>query len=285
MKLECGKEKLKWAITVAEKVTGKNLSLPVLSYVSLEAIGRVLRLSATNLDLGLVVEVPAKVDREGAVMIGGAVLSNFLSNLVKDEKVKLELVGDTLTVIGTNNSSIIKTYSRDDFPTVPRLEGGQAFTLPAPLLSSGIKMVAYAAALSDIKPEIASVYLYNRDGEINLVATDSFRLAERRLITGGKLIVEPKLIIPVRNISEILRILEGAGEQVTLSYNQHQLAISGDGYYLTSRLVEGVYPDYRQIVPIETKTGVVVLKSDLQSALKLSNVFADKLNQVNLRVG
>ena len=145
-------------------------------------------------------------------------------------------------------------------------------------------MVAYAAALSDIKPEIASVYLYSRDGEINLVATDSFRLAEKRLILEAKVAVEPKLIIPVKNIAEILRVLEGASDQVTLTYNNHQLAFSGEGYYLTSRLVEGVYPDYRQIMPVETKTGVVVLKSDLQNALKVSNVFTDRLNQVNLKV-
>ena len=98
MKLECGKEKLRWAVGVAEKVTSKNLSLPVLSYVSLEAKGRGLRLSATNLDIGLIIDLPAKVEGEGEVMVSGAVLTNFLSNLVKDEKVCLALVGENLTV-------------------------------------------------------------------------------------------------------------------------------------------------------------------------------------------
>lgn len=284
MKLECGKEKLRWAVGVAEKTTGKNLSLPVLSFVSLEAKGRILKLSATNLDVGLVLELPAKVDKEGAVMISGAVLSNFLSNLSRDEKVKLEMVGDNLTVSGAHNSGLIKTYPRDDFPSIPKLADGQAFYLPTASLLAGLKMVAYSAALSDIKPEIASIYLYNRDREINLVATDSFRLAEKRLILSDKIELEPKLIIPIKNVADILRLLEGVEETVMLTYNSHQVALSGEGYYLTSRLVEGVYPDYRQIVPAETKTGAVVLKADLQNALKLSNVFADKLNQVNLRV-
>ncbi len=284
MKLECGKEKLRWAVGVAEKVTGKNLSLSALSHVLLEAKGHGLRLSATNLDIGLLIDLPAKVETEGDVMISGAVLTNFLSNLAKDEKVRLALVGENLTVSGTNNSSLIKTYPRDDFPTIPKIKEGASFVLPTNTLVSGLKMVAYAAALSDIKPEIASVYLYSRDGEINLVATDSFRLAEKRLILGGKIITEPKLIIPVKNIADILRVLEGAADQVTITYNNHQLALSGEGYYLTSRLVEGIYPDYRQIMPTETKTGVVVLRSDLQNALKVSNVFTDRLNQVNLRV-
>lgn len=285
MKLECGKEKLRWAVGVAEKTTGKNLSLPVLSFVSLEAKGRTLKLSATNLDIGLVIELPAKVEKEGALMVSGSVLSNFLANLSKDEKIKLELAGDNLLVSGLHNSGVIKTYPREDFPSIPTLSDGQSLVLPSSVLISGLKMVAYAAALSDIKPEIASVYLYNRDGEVNLVATDSFRLAEKRLILSDKLEVEPKLIIPIKNVADILRLLEGVSDQVELTFNNHQLAFSGEGYYLTSRLVEGIYPDYRQIVPLETKTSAVVLKADLQNALKLSNVFADKLNQVNLRVG
>ncbi len=284
MKLECGKEKLRWAVGITEKTTGKNLSLPVLSFVSLEAKGRSLRLSATNLDVGLSIELSAKVDKEGAAMVSGAVLSNFLTNLFRDEKVRLEMVGDNLTVGGAHNSGLIKTYSRDDFPSIPQLTNGQTFDLPTASFLAGLKMVAYAAALSDIKPEIASIYLYHRDNEINLVATDSFRLAEKRLILSDKTAIEPKLIIPIKNVADIMRLLEGVDETVTVTYNNHQLALSGEGYYLTSRLVEGVYPDYRQIVPVETKTGAVVLKPDLQNALKLSNVFADKLNQVNLKV-
>src|SRR3989344_4749817 len=141
MKLECGKEKLYWAVSITEKTTGKNLSLPVLSFVSLEAKGRSLRLSATNLDVGLTIELPAKVDKEGAAMVSGAVLANFLANLSRDEKVKLEMAGDNLTVSGARNSGLIKTYPRDDFPSIPQLANGQAFDLPAASFLAGLKMV------------------------------------------------------------------------------------------------------------------------------------------------
>ncbi|MEA1929539.1 MAG: DNA polymerase III subunit beta [Patescibacteria group bacterium] len=285
MKLECPKEKLYRAISIAEKVTGKNLSLPALSHVLLKASGRYLSLTATNLDVGLRLEVPAKVETEGSVMVSGAILSNFLANLGRDEKVSLTSVGENISLQGLHHSGLIKVYPQDDFPTLPKLEAITGkFTLAIPSFVAGLKMVAYAAALSDIKPEIASVYLYQREGELNLVATDSFRLAEKHLPLEQPIEGELKLMMPVKNVADILRVLEGQSEPVEISYNNHQMVFSGEGYYLTSRLVEGIYPDYRQIVPVETKTGAVVLKNDLQNALKLSHVFADRLNQVSLRV-
>lgn len=286
MKTECGKERLAWALTVAEKITGKNLSLPALSCVLLETEKNFLNISATNLDLGVKLSIPAKTEKIGSLLVTGSVLVNLLTNLYKDDKVKLEAVNNTLAVSSLNNSSILKTYPRDDFPNLPQLSGGQtfSFSMPTELLVGGLRAVSYAAALSDIKPEIASVYLSESDKQLLFVSTDSFRLAEKKIIQEPISAPGFKLIIPIRNAAEIVRVFERAPEAVEVNYDHHQLALVAPGVYLISRLVEGVFPDYQQIMPMSFKTGMVVLRTELQNALKISNVFSDKFNQVSLKI-
>jgi DNA polymerase-3 subunit beta len=285
MKVEILKEKIKWAVSSADKVTGKNLSLPALAYVSLEAKGRELSIRATNLDVGLRINLPAKVEEEGQVMVSGSVMANFLSSLYHQDKVELTTVTNTLTVATANTTSVLKTYPTDDFPTIPEISDGQTLSIPATQLVAGLRSVIYAASFSDIKPEIASVYLYGTGDELVFVATDSFRLAEKRLRLKTKLTEEPKLIIPIKNSTELVRIFEGIDDEVMITYNGHQVAFATDQIYLTSRLVEGVFPDYRQIMPTSYATEVIMLKNDLLNTLKLSTIFSDKLNQITVRAG
>jgi len=284
MKVEILKEKIKWAIGAAEKITGKNLSLPTLSYVLLEAKNKTLSVRATNLDLGIKIDLSAKIEADGQVMIAGGMVANFLSSLYGQDKVVLGTTLNNLTVATPSTKSVIKTYPADDFPTIPEVVDGEEIQLPTTQFIQGLKTVAYAAASSDIKPEIASVYLYHQGNELVFVATDSFRLAEKRLKLDQKIKIEPKLIIPIRNIMEVIRVFEGNDELMTVRYNNHQVAFVTEQIYLTSRLIEGVFPDYRQIVPIGHKTEAVILKTDLLNTMRLSTIFADKLNQINLKI-
>lgn len=283
MKLEVFKDDLKLAISNAERLTGKNLSLPALSHILFEAKGRNLIIKATNLDLGVEILVPSKISTEGRLLVAGSVLANFLSNLTKDDKITLETNLNNLVVTTLHTKSVFNTYSADDFPSIPKLNGS-GIKLPTPQLLAGIKAVIYAASTSDIKPEIASVYFYQDNGDLVFVATDSFRLAEKR-ITLEKKIKDPlSLIVPLRNAAEILRVFEGESGEVTIQSTPNQLSLSTNTVYLTSRLVDGVFPDYRQILPKGATTEAVVLRHDLSNTLKLANVFSDKLNQINLKI-
>src|SRR3989344_487991 len=233
MKAGILKERLRWAIGAAEKITGKNLSLPTLAYVLVEAKNKNLFVKATNLDLGIKINLPAKVEADGQVMIAGGMVANFLGSLYGQDKVELATTLNTLTVATSSTKSVIKTYSADDFPTIPEVAGGEEIQLSAVQFIHGLKAVAYAAANSDIKPEIASVYLYHQNGELVFVATDSFRLAEKRVKLDQKITTEPKLIIPIRNIMEVMRIFEGNDELLTVKYNNHQVAFITEQIYLT----------------------------------------------------
>lgn len=283
MKLECSRERLRTVISLAERVTGKGLALPQLAQVYLAATDRFLVVRSTNLDLGVEWRLPARVDKTGAALVPGVVLANFLANLTGDEKIKLELVNQNLSLETDQHHTLIKTQSADDFPSLPEIKQGQKLKLAATELLAGLKMVAYAAALNDIKPEIASVYLHTNDQQLILVATDSFRLAEKKLKLATT-IPNLKLIIPIRNITEIIRLLEQLNGEVTLIYDRHQLAFQSDQVYLTSRLIDGVFPDYQQLIPAKALTQVSVDKIELASALKVANIFTDRLNHVSFKI-
>lgn len=282
MKLECRIEEIKNKISQVEKITGKNLTLPVLNSILLIASGKSLKLRATNLNLGVEVEIPAKIEKEGIVAISGSVLNGIFSNVFQNENVFLEDIDGNL-MIKTKKSKIkLKGAPHDDFPTIPRVDG-VSFDIESKKLIDGIKSVYYSSSVSDIKPEISSVFMRTDDDSLVFVSTDSFRLAEKK-IKVKDLPEIPGILIPFKNISEILRVFGDSPSLLKVSFNKNQISFSGDNIYLTSRVIDGVFPDYRQIIPKISSTNAILLKQDLLNALKLSNIFSDKFNQVNLKV-
>lgn len=282
MRIECSVEKIKKALHHADKVTGKNLTLPILSCILFVTQDKSLILRATNLNLGIELEVPAKVDMKGVVAVNGNLINSIFSTIQDQGNVVLELIDQTLVIQTKSSSFKIKTYSHEDFPTIPTVEG-YFMTVSSKKFIDGVKSVYYSASLSDIKPEIASVYIYGDQNSMIFVATDSFRLAEKRSkfdfkddFTG--------ILIPHKNISEIIKIIDENTGDIDIKLNRNQISLSSSGLYLTSRAVDGVFPDYKQIIPKEFKTEAVILKQDLLNALKISNIFSDKFNQVSVHI-
>jgi len=282
MKIECGVEKIKNAVASVERITGKNLSLPILGSVLFIASGKSLKLRATNLSLGIEFEIPAKIEKEGVVAISGSIMSGILLNIFQNENIVIEDKEGNISIKTKRSNIKIKGQPTDDFPTIP-LISGDSFEINTKKLIEGIKSVYYSSSISDIKPEISSVYIYSDQDNLVFVSTDSFRLAEKKIKI--KNIPEiPGILIPFKNIPEILRVLGESDEDVKVCFNKNQISFSFNGIYLTSRIIDGVFPDYKQIIPKEFKTEAIILKEDLLNALKLSNIFSDKFNQVDLNI-
>jgi len=282
MKLECKIEEIKNKISQVERITGKNLTLPILNSILLIASGKSLKLRSTNLNLGIEVEIPAKIEKEGLVAISGSVLGGVFSNVFQNENINLESIDGNL-LIKTKKSKIkLKGQPCDDFPTIPRVTG-TSFEIESKKLIDGIKSVYYSSSVSDIKPEISSVFIYTNEDNLVFVSTDSFRLAEKKIKVKGIPEISG-ILIPFKNIAEILRVFGESSGVIKVCFNKNQISFSSDNVYLTSRIIDGVFPDYRQIIPKTSKTNAVVLKQDLLNALKISNIFSDKFNQVNLNI-
>lgn len=282
MKLECSIQKIKSAISKVEKITGKNLTLPILDSILFIASGKTLKLRATNLSLGVEIEIPVKIIKEGSVLIKGDILSNVFSNLYQDGIISLENINNNLSLKTKDNNILLKCQPYEDFPTIPNITGNK-IKISAKKFIDGIKSVFYSSSTSDIKPEISSVFIYPEEDNLIFTATDSFRLAEKKIKI--KEIYEfDGILIPYKNISEIIKIFSDLDEDLNICLNKNLISISNSDIYLTSRVIDGNFPDYKQIIPKGATTEVVVLKQDLLNSLKISNIFSDKLNQITFKV-
>lgn len=282
MKLECSIEKIKNALLTVDRITGKNLTLPVLGSILWIATGKTLKLRATNLSIGIEIEIGAKIEKEGTIAIRGDILSSLFSTLNGDGSASFELINENLLVKTKSNTILLKSIPHEDFPTIPIIEG-ENLILPAKKFIEGIKSVYYGASISEIKPEIGSVYIYPEDDMLVFVSTDSFRLAEKKVKIKQKLSFNG-ILIPLKNTVEIMKVFDGHDGDVAITLQKNQIAFRTENTYLTSRVVDGTFPDYKQIIPKGSSTEAVVLKQDLLSALKISNIFSDKFNQLTLKI-
>lgn len=283
MHITCNRELLQKYIAHAERVTGKHLSLPILSSVLLATNNKAVIIRATNLEVGVEFQISATIKAEGSIALPGALLANTLASIPDEQEVTLIADGGVCKITTKTKTLTVKGYLPDDFPTIPYIKGGESFILPASKFIQGVKSVVMSAALSDIKPEISSVYLYQQGDALVFAATDSFRLAEKKIKQGGVHIPQG-IIIPVKNILEIVRMFELEGGEMNFLVTKNQISCTGRSSYITSRVIQGVYPDYEQILPKENKTEITLLKEDLVNNLKLSTFFSDKFNKVTLLI-
>ena len=275
-------EKLIQVIENTDRVTTRNTSLPILNTILIVVSGKTMKVRATNLSLGVEFELPVKSEADGVVAVDGKTVSQFLNTLPKNEKIRLSLKDTTLTLTAGTSKTTVKTYPYEDFPTLPSITGVEV-VIPKTEFIRGIKNTSFSAATSDVKPEIASVYLMSEKNTLTFAATDSFRLAEKKENLKKNIDFSP-ILIPSKNSSEISRILENTSDEIKLTINENQIAIVTTGVYITSRVVAGSFPDYKQIIPKEFLTEVIVLKQDLVNLLKAATIFSDKFNQITFNV-
>ncbi|OHA19015.1 MAG: DNA polymerase III subunit beta [Candidatus Taylorbacteria bacterium RIFCSPHIGHO2_02_FULL_47_18] len=282
MKGECFKEKLEQAVRNASRVTGKNPSLPVLACVLIEAKKGSVVVRATNIDVAYEVAVPARIEKEGVIAVSGIALNTFLSG-VSAQNVLFHSTQGGLSVSGGNASAVLKVFPHEDFPKFSQPKESQN-TIPTYLLASGLKSVLYSASQSSIRQELSSIYIFSEGNSVVFAATDSFRLAEKHVFPQKNISIHPTLL-PAKNAAELLRIVsEIENESCTVASESGQFVMKSDGMVFTSRVIDGSFPDYKQIIPKEFTTTVTLLKDDLAKALQLASGLSEKSNQILITV-
>ena len=282
MRVKCITNKLTNIISKIEKITGKNLNLPILNCALLEAKDNKLIIKSTNLDLGVEIFLTTEVEEDGIIAVPGSILKNLLSN-ISSNNILLKSEKDNLLISSESNISIIKSYPNNDFPLIPKVDSKDKFIIDCKKLLKGFKSVWYSASTSTVRPELSSVYLSIKDGYLYFVATDSFRLAEVKIPIKSEKEVK-NILIPFKNIPEIIRVFEDIEGDIEINFTKNQIAFKYDNIYLTSRIIEGVFPDYKQLIPKEYTTEVVMLLDDLINTFKIINIFSNKFNQVSFNI-
>lgn len=283
MQFTCNRETLQKYISQAERVTGKHLSLPILGSVLLATNNKTVIIRATNLEVGVEFQIPAEVKTEGSIVLPGALLSNTLGSILDEKEINISASNGVCKITTKKKTLNIKGFLPDDFPTIPIVSNGEGFIMPSGKFIQGVKSVVMSAAISDIKPEIASIYLYQNGDSLVFVATDSFRLAEKKVKQQG-ITLSQGVIIPAKNIIEMVRILESESGDINFLITKNQISCTGKSLYFTSRVIQGIYPDYEQILPKAHTTEITILKEDFVNNLKLSTFFSDKFNKVTLTI-
>jgi len=281
MKIEILRENLDRAVSIAAKVANKNLSLQVLGCVVFVVDSARAVLRATNLDLSVEVALKAKVLEQGVVAVPAHILAQTVSALA-DQKITLTTSGNTLRIAGDRSKTSITAVDAAEFPTISAVKGGKggSATVPSRELTIALRSVAFAASNSSVKPELASVALTLENGELVAAATDSFRLAEVRVPIKGKGSF-PITLIPARNVGDILRAVEDAGD-VELRVGENQCSFIVDFGHITSRTIDGAFPDYRAVIPKDFVVSATCLKDDAIRAFKKVSIFTDSFNHVHL---
>lgn len=255
-------------------------TLPVLAGIAVIAGDDGIKLRATNLETGIDLKIEGTIKETGVVALPANTLREIASSFSGGGLVTLEHAGDTVVVSTGNARSTLKTLPYEDFPTLPLPEVPQAkFTLPGAVLRSLVTAVMSYASTSSVRPELASVLISAEGGMVKAVATDSFRLAEKKITLPGA-VPAFSMLIPAKNAADIMQTLPD--EDIQVSVDEHQCAFFWKKGVLTTRLVSASYPDYAQIIPKAFVSEATLLKKDFEAALKRTAIFSDTFQKVRL---
>jgi DNA polymerase-3 subunit beta len=283
MKITITREHLLDPIVLVDKMSGKNLSQPVLQCVLLETTQESLVLKATNLEVGVEATVPATVVTQGKVAVFGSVLVGLLQTLPSGATVTLSKQDGVLVVEGPTSTSKIATHDVEEFPELPQAQSSTPITIAARQLKEALNSVSFCTSSSTIKPELAAVYTHFNGSELVTAATDSFRLAEKRTPLIKATSCEP-VLIPSRSVADVVRVLDRVKGDVTCGVSEHLLTLEAPGLTLSTRLVQGSFPDYTQIIPKQFSTEATTLRFDIEQVLRKAAIFTDQFNKTSLHV-
>lgn len=235
--------------------------------------------SSTNLEIAISCLIDADVRSEGSITVPAKLFSNYIA-LLTDEKVEVSLVdGLNIQVNSSSSSTKIKCINADEFPLIPKIEKGQEFSLKVQDFYEALTETVFAASTNTSRPVLSGVLLYSVGGVVKLVATDSYRLAEKSVKPVKALGEDVYCIVPARTMVELSKIVSKASDkEVKINVSKNQVLFSVDGVELISRLIEGKFPDYEKIIPADNKTKMDVSVEDLSLVLKRVSLFARENN-------
>lgn len=290
MKFTCTQENLHQGLVIASHINTKNINLPILNNILLKVENNILKLVATNLEIAIITKIRGKADSEGEYTVPSKLLSDYISLLPKENVVILK-EDDFLHISSANHKTKIKGMSSDDYPIVPQINKKHSFYLDSGILKEALGQVSFAVLPNEARPEISGIYMnFNQEnGKMALAATDSFRLAEKRIGLDPKSSKEAaSIILPLRTAWELANILStmtGEENLVEISLDEGQVYFKYNNTEMTSRLVEGIFPDYAQIIPKEHSTRAILPIREFLTATRSASLFSRSgLNDVKINI-
>jgi|GEM_PF-1745226 len=280
----CTHDNLKKAVRAIEGMVGRDLTIPIIQNILIEVKNQSLFLSATNLEIGAVQKVSSKTSGDWRIVVAPKLLTGFLGAIRGGEHVTLIKRDNTLIVKNDSYESEIKGLDAEDFPIIPLADTEKGISLSLSVLQTGIASTLPFVTHTEIRPELTGVYVSHSDGEVSMAATDSFRLGEQNIslkalvVDSGDRDIETffpsGIILPQRICHYISRLSAEELPSIMWYIHENHLSVQYGDLYITTRLIDGNYPDYTQIIPTSTETNTIIRKDDLIESMRVMMVFA-----------
>ncbi|MBM3939946.1 MAG: DNA polymerase III subunit beta [SAR202 cluster bacterium] len=276
MRLNCLQENLSHGLGVVQRAVATRTTLPITQHVLLTTDEGRLKLSATNLEIAISTWIGAEIQEEGAVTVPARLLTEFVNSLSRQAlEVQALKHGKGITVKGDRVEANINGADANEFPPIPNVNSGIACQVAAKALRDGIRQVVFAAAIEDSRPVLTGVNLQFDGDQLTLAAADGFRLAVHTTTLARAVSEKLSVIVPARTMSEVERLIEGDDPiDVVVTPQRSQVLFRMKNVEMVSQLIQGTFPNYRQLVPQEHATRVVVGLGELQRAARTAAIFA-----------
>lgn len=273
MKFTCTQENLLRGVSQVAPIAGRNSQLPILQNILLVAQNNTLSLTATDLEIGVRTVVGGKVEKDGSCALPARKLFEYIQQLPKKNPVVLEKKDSGVIISTKGFRAQFLSADPDEYPLLPENTKGDTIVVSGSDFSNALGHTIFSATREETRPEIRSVYVMWQGERLHVAATDSFRLAE--YVLERVLGVEFSLILPLSSAQEVVRLFGGV-EDVQIVLHDNYVSFSGGGMEFTSRLVEGQYPKYGDIIPTTHATSIIVQRDEFLRALKTLSVFLPK---------
>lgn len=270
MKLKVTQENLSKALGYVARVANTRGTLPVLANVLLKVEDNQLKIAATNLDIAISSRIGAQVQKEGALTVPAKLLQDLISSFPAGV-IELEQDENRLKIQTNHYKSVINGVAADEFPVMPTIDTGVSLQLPGAVLKEGLQQVVFAASNDESRPVLTGVLFHTIDKALYIAATDSYRLAEKKIATIPQDIT---MLVPASALQDVIRIASDQADDIEVVCDEQQALFRTAGVELVARLIEGNYPDYRKLIPETFATTATIARAELINVTKVTSLFA-----------
>lgn len=281
MKVICSKDILLTGVNTVQRAVSTKNTLPVLQGILMKVENDKITFSATDLEIGITCELPVQVIEEGTVVLPAKLFSDIVRKL-PDTMISLELKDDLVKINYYQSDISIKGYDPEEYPLLPDIFDASSFELPTSLFKMMVRQTVFACAAEENRPVFTGVFLQIEGNTLRLISTDTHRLAYRITEFPNPENLHFSGIIPAKTMSEIYRLLKEEDELLTIRYNNSQVAFQFGSVYLISRLIDGQFPNYKQVIPQSCETKVYIKVRELLDAVERASLLSRDTSGINI---
>ncbi|MFH1411358.1 MAG: DNA polymerase III subunit beta [Candidatus Omnitrophota bacterium] len=276
MEIKTTKEALLEGIQTVQNAVSLKSSLPILSNVLIEAEKGELNLTATDLDIGICSKITVEILQEGAITIPARKFFDIIKALPDGSEVELNTKKNNFVSIKSGKALFkIIGLPKEEFPQLPEFKNKDSIILPQATLKEMLNLTDFAISRDDSRYILTGIYFSIKGDRIDLVATDGRRLAVSKKKLDKKTLIDKNVVIPTKAVQEVKRMLGDEGE-IEIKFSDNQVLFSFGKNYILSRLIEGEYPNYKNVIPEKKGEEMKILREDFLSAAKRASIFTDQ---------